>query len=71
MQKKKRKMEKWGYFQKHEKYRYYIAKLLYFGNSLRGIERGSRWFSTPKEALKMVFGVRSIRVFSQFFVGSL
>ena len=23
-------------------------------------------FSTPKEALKMVFGVRSIRVFTQF-----
>ena len=28
-------------------------------------------FSTPKEALKMVFGVRSIRVFTQYFVGSL
>ena len=28
-------------------------------------------FSTPKEALKMVFGMRSIRVFSQFFVGPL
>ena len=28
-------------------------------------------FSKPREAFKMVFGVRSIRVFSQFFVGSL
>ena len=27
-------------------------------------------FSTPKEALEMMFGVRSIRVFPQFFVGS-
>ena len=28
-------------------------------------------FCKPREALKMVFGVRSIRVFLQFFVESL
>ena len=42
-----------------------------FGNSLISIERGSGQFFKPKEALKMVFGMRSIRVFPQFFVGSL
>ena len=36
---------------------------LYFGNSLRSIARG---FGCFFKALKMVFGVRSIRVFSKF-----
>ena len=27
VRKKKKKMEKWGYFQLHEKYRYHIARL--------------------------------------------
>ena len=37
---------------------------LYFGNSLRSIKRGFGCFFKPKK--KMVFGVRSIRVFSKF-----
>ena len=63
--KNKKNMEKWGYFQ-HEKYRYHIARLLYFSNSLRSAEEDLGDFSTPKEALKVVFGVCFIRVFSQF-----
>ena len=39
---------------------------IYFGNSLRSIERGSGQLFQTKEALKMVFDVHSIRVFSQF-----
>ena len=30
------------------------------------LKRESGWFFKPKEAVKMVFGVRSIGVFSQF-----
>ena len=41
---------------------------LYFGNSLRSIKTGLGWFSNPRKALKMVFGVRSIRVFSKFLL---
>ena len=40
---------------------------LYFGNSLR-LQEALAAFSNPMEALKMVFGVRSIRVFSKFLL---
>ena len=50
--KKKKKMEKSGYFQQLEKYRYHIARLLYFGNSLRSIERGSGRFFNSIESFK-------------------
>ena len=39
---------------------------LYFGNSLRNIKTSLGWFLNPKKALKMVFVVRSISVFSKF-----
>ena len=51
-------MEKWGYFQQHEKYRYHIAiGFLYLGNIVLGVlKEDLGGFSTPKEALKMVLG---------------
>ena len=58
-------MEKWGYFQQHEKYRNHITRLLNFGNSLK---RDSGHFFKSKEAVKMVFGVRSNRVFHNFLL---
>ena len=65
-------MEKWGYFQEHEKHGYPWRKLfILLGNACRSTKRGFGCFFQPKEVLKMVFGVRSIRMFLQFSVGSL
>ena len=41
---------------------------LYFGNSLRSIKTGFGCFFNPREALKMVIGVRSIRMFQKFLL---
>ena len=62
----------WGIFKNMKNIDSILLGFLYFGNSLRSIERGSgRFFQQHMEALKMVFGVRSIRVLTQLFVGSL
>ena len=61
-------MEKWGYFQQHEKYRCHIARLYTSVIVLGVLKEDLGSFFKPKEALKMIFGVRSIRVFSQFLL---
>ena len=41
-----------------------MDRLLYFGNGLTSIKEDIGSFIKPNKALKMVFGVRSIRVYS-------
>ena len=59
--------EEGGYFNNIKN----MDRLLYFGNGLTSIKEDRGGFIKPNKALKMVFGVRSISVYSQFFVGSL
>ena len=68
---RRRSWENRGYFQQRKNMDSLNLGFLYFGNSLRSIKRGSGQVFQMKEALKMVFGVCSIRVFLQFFIGSL
>ena len=68
---KRRRMEKWGYFQQHEKYRYHIARLfLYFGNCLRSIKREFGQFFKPKRSCKDGLVCVLLGCF-HIFVGSL
>ena len=65
-ERKKKKMEKWGYFQQHENIDTIYLGFLYFGNCLIGVLKQGVGAQT-KEAFKMVSDVRCF----YNFIGSL
>ena len=74
IRRRKRKERRWrngGIFNNMKNIDTIYLGFLYFGNNLRSVKTGYGSFSQTKEAFEMVFGVHPIRVFLQFFVGSL